>query len=472
MSRRTSLVLFAAAAVVVSVAAPMAAMASAGPSPAAADLGVWTVDQPSGLPRQEITFVTVGSKAYLAGGRSNVQQVFDLVNHTWSTVAPLPEALDHIGAVALNGLVYYIGGLNGYPNGASYGNVYTYDPATNVVRSVAPMPAGRDRGAAGVAVYQGQIYVAGGYHNLASVGYFDRYDPATDTWTSLPDMPDHRDHVAAAVVGNRLYVIGGRDHGVGPQSTNDAFDFTTGKWVTGLAPLPTARAGSAAAVFGNQIMVIGGEIVGATFANNEAYDTVTNTWSVLASMPTARHGIQAAMYDGAAHIADGGTKSGGGGATDIQEVFSFSGAAATGRPDCRVRLLSESKLLGNNVYNTAGTGQTRAITTSAATTTFVLSLQNDNTLADALTLVAPGSFPGFSVRYLAGLSGTTDITAKVLAGTYRTVSLAPAATRAVRLEVTVAPGTASGTSMTWLGNVGSNSLPSSQDSCGGQVTVG
>jgi hypothetical protein len=473
VNRRISLVPLGAAVLLAASLPTMAAMAS-GPArvtAAATDVGVWTVDQPSGLPRQEITFVTVGSKAYLAGGRSNVQQVFDLVHHTWSTVAPLPEALDHIGAVALNGLVYYIGGLNGYPNGASYGNVYVYNPATNLVSSRAPLPAGRDRGAAGVAVYQGQIYVAGGYHNLASVGFFDRYDPATDTWTSLPDMPDHRDHVAAAVVGDKMYVIGGRNHGVGPLTTNDAYDFTTGKWVTGLAPLPTARGGSAAAVFGNEILVIGGEVQGSTFSNNEAYDTTTNTWRVLASMPTARHGIQAAMYDGTAHIADGGTKSGGGGATDIQEVFSFTGIPPAGQPDCRVRLLSESKLLGNNVYNTTGVGQTRALT-AASTSTFVLSLQNDGTLADALTLKGPGSAPGFTVRYLAGLTGTTDITSKVLAGTYRTPPLAPGAIRAVRLAVAVAPGTASGTSMTWLGTVGSGALPTSGDSCGGRLTVG
>ncbi len=474
MNRRLPLVLLGAAGMLAASLPTMAAMAS-GPrlvTAAATDTGVWTVDQPSGLPRQEITFVTVGSKAYLAGGRSNVQQVFDLVNHTWSTVAPLPEALDHIGAVALNGLVYYIGGLNGYPNGASFGNVYTYNPATNTVSSVASLPPGRDRGAAGVVVYQGQIYVAGGYHNLASVGFFDRYDPATNTWTSLPDMPDHRDHVVAAVVGDKMYVIGGRNHGVGPLTTNDAYDFTTGKWITGLAPLPTARGGSAVAVFGNEILVIGGEVQGSTFSNNEAYDTTTNTWRVLASMPTARHGIQAAMYDGTAHIADGGTKSGGGGATDVQEVFSFTGIPPTGRPDCRVRLLSESKLLGNNVYNTTGVGQTRALTTSAKTSTFVLSLQNDGTVADALTLVGPGSSPGFTVHYLAGLTGTTDITTKVLAGTYRRASLAPGAIQAVRLVVAVTGGTASGTSMTWLGTVGSGALATSGDSCGARLTVG
>lgn len=471
MSRRTTVVLVATLGVLLAGTPLMAALAAAptGVATVASDTGVWTSGTPSGFKRQEITYVGVGDMAYLAGGKSTVQQAYDLVNHTWRNVAPLPVALDHVGAAVVNGLIYYIGGLDGYP-GTSYGDVYVYHPATDRVSTAAPLPTGRDRGAAGVAVYQGKIYLAGGFHNGGSVAFFDSYDPATNSWTSLPNLPERRDHVAAAVVGNRMYVIGGRTFTQGPQSKTDAYDFTTGKWVTGLAPLPTARAGAATAVFGNEVLVIGGEAAGSVFANNEAYDTVNNTWRTLAAMPTARHGLQAVTFDGAAYLADGGTQMGRA-PSDIQEVFSFSGAAPSGLPDCRVRLSSESKLLGNNIYNTTGVGQTRSVTNSATTSTFVYSLQNDNGSADALTLMAPASSPGFTVRYFAGLSGTTDITTKVVAGTYRTASLAPGAIRAVRIQVTVASGTPSGSAAVWLATVGSVAVPSNRDVCTAQLTV-
>ena len=333
MRRRPAVVLVALAGILAATAPPVSALASglAGPpATAAASAGTWTTDTPSGFARREVTYVTVGSKLYLAGGQSPIQQAFDPVAHTWSTVAPLPESLDHIGAVALNGKIYYVGGLKGYP-GPSFGNVYVYDPVTNAVTASAPLPAGRDRGAAGIAVYQGRIYLAGGFHAGASVAFFDVYDPVTNKWSSLPPLPERRDHVSAAVVGNRMYVIGGRTFGKGTQSNNDAYDFTTGKWVTGLAPLPTLRAGAATAVFGTEIAVIGGEgkvaKVGSTFHQAEAYDTTTNTWRELTPMPTARHGIQAAMYNGNAYIADGGLKMGGGSDTDIQQVLSLSAVA-------------------------------------------------------------------------------------------------------------------------------------------------
>ena len=109
------------------------------------------------------------------------------MTHTWSNVAPLPVGLDHIQAIALNGLVYYVGGLNGYP-GTSFGAVYVYDPATNTVTTAAPLPPGRDRGAGGIVTYQGN-YLASGFHTGASVAWFDVYDPVTNTWTRCPTSP-------------------------------------------------------------------------------------------------------------------------------------------------------------------------------------------------------------------------------------------------------------------------------------------
>jgi N-acetylneuraminic acid mutarotase len=479
MNRRGAVVLIVSVSLLAAAAPPLAALAAggtAGPAAAAATVdGTWTTEQPSGFNRQEVTYVTAGSKIYLAGGKSTVQQAFDPVTHTWSTVAPLPRAMDHIGAVALNNKIYYVGGLDGYPGtGVSYGNVYIYDPATDSITSGASLPNGRDRGAAGIAVYQGKIYLAGGFHSGATVAFFDVYDPVANAWSSLPDLPERRDHVAAAVIGNRMYVIGGRRYGNSVQPQNDAYDFSTGQWVTGLAPIPTLRAGMATAVVGTEILTIGGECCGSTYNQVEAYDTATNSWRELTPMPTSRHGIMAAEFNGSFYIADGGTRMGGGGQSDIQEVLSLTGGPPppSGRPDCRVRLSTESKLTGNNVYNATGSGQTRATTTTATTTTFVLSLQNDATFSDALSLQGPGTAAPFTVHYLVGTSGSTDITAAVVAGTYKTAMVPAGGLKAIRLQVTVAGGTASGTSRTWLATVGSVAAPATTDSCAAQLTVG
>ena len=78
-------------------------------------------------------------------------------------------------------------------------------------------------------------------------------------------------------------------------------------------------------------------------------------------MPTARHGIEAAMWNGSAYITDGGLKQGGGAPTDVQEVLTVS---PNYRPDTQIRLSTETSFTGNNIYNTTGSGQTKNTTST------------------------------------------------------------------------------------------------------------
>src|SRR5215217_5941864 len=236
--------------------------------------GAWESRAPSGPARQEVSYVQVGGKFYLAGG-STTHEVYNPATNAWSTIAPLPQQLDHIQGVEVAGLIYYIGGLQQWP-GPNVNTVYIYNPATNTFQQGAPMPRGR--GAGGVAVYSGKIYYAGGLNNSVAVPWFDVYDPAANTWTQLPDMPTARDHFHAAVVNGKFYAIGGRNVQINATTTvNQAFDFATSKWTSGLAPLPTARGGFGAAALGDEVLIIGGEGNGQTYHTVEAYNTVTNT---------------------------------------------------------------------------------------------------------------------------------------------------------------------------------------------------
>jgi hypothetical protein len=288
----------------------------------------WRVLAPTGLERQEVSFVEAGGKLYLAGGDRR-HQVYEPRANRWRDAAPLPVDLDHIQGVEVGGRLYYIGGLAGFP-GPEVGSVYAYDPATDRFSTGAAMK--RPRGAGGVAVHGGKIYYAGGLHRGAAVAWFDVYDPQTDSWSRLPDMPRARDHFQAAVVGGRLYAIGGRNRDIDATTTaNDAFDFRQGRWATGLASLPTARGGFAAAAVGDEIVVIGGEREDGAVAAVEAYDTATDSWRTLDPMPTPRHGIQAAVCGGAIYVAAGGTTPGGGDPTDVTEALFLRDQSGCGR---------------------------------------------------------------------------------------------------------------------------------------------
>jgi N-acetylneuraminic acid mutarotase len=290
--------------------------------------GEWRTLAPSSSNRQEVSYVQVGGRFYLAGG-STLHEVYDPVADTWSTIAPLPMNLDHIQGVTIDGLIYYIGGLSNWP-GPHTSTVYIYNPETNSFRQGAAMPEGRGRGAGGVAVHGGKIYYAGGLHGsraeARAVAWFDVYDPATNSWQALPDMPTARDHFHAAVVGGVFYAIGGRDKDIDATTAIvEAYTFASGSWSTLPTALPTERGGFAAAVVGDEIMIMGGEGGGNTYDTVEAYNTVTNTWRSLAAMPTARHGIQAAVCNGGVYLAAGGTVQGGQGPTSVHEVFFLNG---------------------------------------------------------------------------------------------------------------------------------------------------
>jgi hypothetical protein len=426
------------------------------------DPGIWQTREPTGLKRQEVSYVESGGKFYLAGGKTTAHQVYDPVANAWSSAAPLPQALDHIQAAAVGGRIFYVGGLQSFPS-PHVGTVSIYDFAADEFSSGEPMPESRARGAGGVAVYDGKIYVAGGLHDGTSVPWFDVYDPVANSWTELPDMPRARDHAQAAIVGTRLYMIGGRN--TVRIGANDYYDFASGKWVTGSAPLPTLRAGFATGAIGKRIYVIGGEGGGGTFDEVEMYNTVADTWKSMTPMPTARHGIQGVVWKSGILIADGGTKQGGGGATDVHEVF----FPVSARPDALVKLSGETEYLGNNVYNATGSSQTKdASAPPGETRSFNLRFQNDAPVTDSFQIQGTGDQPGFGVRYFAR---TTDVTAAIVSGTYSMTNVPAGGSRQLRVEVTVEPGAPSGTVGSWLVTVSSQRLPVKLDAVKALVTV-
>ena len=100
--------------------------------------------------------------------------------------------------------------------------------------------------------------------------------------------------------------------------------------------------------------------------------------------------------------------------------------------------LGNGAFVGDGVYGATGVGQTVATTTSQArTVTFRVRLQNDGTAADAFAIAGASDSTGFRLRYL---MGSTDVTAQVRAGTFRTASLAPGNTVILTLTVVTLSG--------------------------------
>ena len=293
---------------------------------AAAQIGVWETRAPFPVEATEVAAAAVGDKVYVVGGllttgSSNRLFIYNAFTDAWTEGAPLPVpgGVDHANLAALNGKVYFLGGIR---IGSEFvtGQTFEYDPATNTWTERATMPT--PRGASGVAALGGRIYVAGGLTAADSVNNFEAFDPAGNAWAILPPMPTARDHLTAQATGSKFYAIAGRRSD--NFRVNEEYDPATNRW-TARALIPTARGGLGSGTIGGRIQVFGGEgpsgTPEGTFRQNEEYDPATNTWRSLAPMPTPRHGLYGATVEGRRIFVPSGGPVAGGNFSTAHEAF-------------------------------------------------------------------------------------------------------------------------------------------------------
>jgi hypothetical protein len=121
------------------------------------------------------------------------------------------------------------------------------------------------------------------------------------------------------------------------------------------------------------------------------------------------------------------------------------------QPDNLIKLSSDSAYLGNNIYNTDGSSQTRSVSVKRGkSATFFAQIQNDGQGTDSFTVKGNGASTGFTVQYLQGSSGSVDITSAVSAGTYKVNNMPVGANQVIRLVVGVGRNASVGASQTCL----------------------
>ena len=185
--------------------------------------------------------------------------------------------------------------------------VEIYDTQTNTWAAGTPPPTPRMYAAA--AVLDGKIYVTANRPVRTHPDYdelFDAvqvYDPQTNTWAHSPPMRTPRRCHAHAVVGGKLYAIGGDDSEGRDLSSVEAFDPQTGAWIQ-VAPMSECRYQAAAAVLDGKIYVTGG--TNPHYLDSvEVYDPHANTWALAPPMPTKRRQHGAAVLGGKLYVAGG-----------------------------------------------------------------------------------------------------------------------------------------------------------------------
>ena len=257
----------------------------------------------------------VGHSIYVVGGfdrgsgrTTAAVERYDIDSNRWRRVRDMPIALNHPAAAAHAGRLYVIGGYT-----SAHGlrgptrRLYRYNPERNRWRRLRSMPTAR--AALAAAVVGGRLYAVGGARGGHALARLDVYDFRSNRWRRRHGMPTPREHLAATAAGGFVYVLAGRAGAKGNFRVVERYNPRRRRWAR-LPRMAKARGGIAAATVGKRVVVFGGEETAGTIREVEIYDPGRRRWSRLPDMRTPRHGLVGAALGRRVFAVEGGPKPG------------------------------------------------------------------------------------------------------------------------------------------------------------------
>jgi N-acetylneuraminic acid mutarotase len=273
----------------------------------------WASHAPMPLPREGTCIAGIGDNIYVLEGYgppfgdSRTLQIYDIAHNSWSAgPTSLIRRSEGVG-VAHGGRLFCIGGRTF----GSQNAVEIYDPSSETCSLGTPMPTPR-RGLA-AAVVGDRIYAMGGSNGStprsgtpSSVN--EIYDVAANSWSSGTPMPTPRMDVVSVAHGGKIYVVGGWNRFLcgGACNTLEIYDPAHDSWTAG-PPMPTARGSLTVETRGNTLYAIAGATTFTVLTTiNEAYDIDNNTWTPAPPKPTATAETFSFTHGGRSYIIGGG----------------------------------------------------------------------------------------------------------------------------------------------------------------------
>ncbi len=214
---------------------------------------------------------------------------------------PVHAPITSFGGAVLNGTVYAYGGNAGgahrYVPEEQSGSLYRVSPQAK--GEWEEVSTGPRRTGLALVPFQKSVIRIGGFevrvgadNDLWSTTDVAAFNVETKTWTSLPSLPTARSSFDAAVVGTKIYVVGGwcmtggSENAVWHETVNlvDLSQLDIG-WQA--IPQPFKRRAIAVAAMNEKIFVVGGM----TSDNKptcevEVFDIASNTWSSGPALPS------------------------------------------------------------------------------------------------------------------------------------------------------------------------------------------
>ena len=240
-----------------------------------------------------------------------------------AVLPPLPEPVASFGAVVADGWLYVYGGHTGEEHEHSAANLSAHFRRIQLDggKEWQDLPMQTHLQGLPLVAHGGKIYRVGGLNNrnatkddkedLHSTDEFAEYDPATNKWTALTPLPAARSSHNAAVIGDRLYVVGGwKLDGKSPgtwQPDALVYDFNDAKAGWQKLPLPEfKRRALAAGVWKGKLFALGGmDEKAKPSLRVDFFDPQSGKWSQGPKLPgvgMAGFGVSAWNLDGDLYV--------------------------------------------------------------------------------------------------------------------------------------------------------------------------
>ncbi|MCW7461441.1 Kelch repeat-containing protein [Leptospira limi] len=257
--------------------------------------------------------IAFNGKIYLFS--QGIVDVYDSVTNQWSRLLTNSPILSYYSIQVYQDKFYFFAGYSNL--NSNFNNVFEFNPATLTFSQKTNMPTTRIY--AVTAVVGDKIYVLGGnyYYNSRAI---EEYTPSTNSWTVKPSLPEG---------ANLSYAMGGyangRIYGIGGWYSVVAYYDPVAETSTHLkVRMGQARNSFASAIYNDKYFVFGGYGGGTSSSWIETYDMNTNSWSKIGDLANAKHGFKAAVIGNKIYLV-GGIR----GTTSLSEVEIYDPATGT-----------------------------------------------------------------------------------------------------------------------------------------------
>jgi N-acetylneuraminic acid mutarotase len=199
---------------------------------------------------------------------------------TWVQRANFPFKRDMPYSFSINDKIYFGGGRD--VSGQVYGDMWEFNPQTNVWTQKQSINSGYERYGANAQVINGKAYIVGGMKQNELQDVWE-YNPSSDSYTQKSNLPQFfsaRQDYSSFVIGSKIYYALGQ-----LPYKNDfvSYDPSSDSW-TSLANFPgSARSGSAGFSIGGFGYVGFGNNSSSSLKDLYKYDPTNNTWTQLSN---------------------------------------------------------------------------------------------------------------------------------------------------------------------------------------------